>query len=476
MKTAITNGYSVVFDGNEHYVANDASVIIENDRVVDIEFNVKPQELGVERIIDASGGLIIPGLLNLHVHGSIQGTAIFSLDWGRRDVFSSNYLAYQPIMGERAKLTDEEIHTAILTSLINLLRNGSTTVMELGGIGGSAEMFAELAGKIGIRAYTAFGYRTAEYRYDENGVFEYVWDEEKGENDFKKAIEFVERYKDAFNGRVKAYLEPRNADTISPNLLRSSAEAAKDLGVLMQIHTAQSLLEFNSIVRRHNKTPVQFLHDLGMLGPQTILGHCVYTTGHSDVAWPGNRDQEILAETGTSVAHCPLVFTRNGRTFESFDRYRRLGVNLGIGTDTFPQDIINEMRLVSYMAKLVEKDFKAGQAWDVFNAATLGGAKALNREDLGKLTPGAKADLVIINLRDIRIGPFADPVKILVHVATGRDVDTVIVDGRVVVEKGKLLTMDIDEEKLIYDAQKVGEKIWGETIWPKKDQIHQGRA
>ncbi len=333
-----------------------------------------------------------------------------------------------------------------------------------------------MAGEIGIRTYTALGYRSAEYRFDQTGTFQYIWDEDKGKQDFQQALHFTERYMDAFNGRVKSYLEPRNADTCTPQLLRDSAVAAKDLGVLMQIHTAQSLLEFKEIVQRHKKTPVQYLHDLGVLGPQTILGHCVYTTGHSDVAWPGDEDQQILADTGTSIAHCPLVFIRNGRIFESFDRHRRLGVNLGIGTDTFPQDIINEMRLVSYMSKLIEKDFAAGKAWDVFTAATLGGAKALNRDDLGRLAPGAKADVVIINLQNLRIGPYADPIKILVHVATGRDVETVIVDGEIVVESGRLVSMDLDDGQLLMDGQKVAEKIWGEASWPGKEEIRQGSA
>lgn len=128
----------------------------------------------------------------------------------------------------------------------------------------------------------------------------------------------------------------------------------------------------------------------------------------------------------------------------------------------------------SYVCKDLEKDYEAATSWDVFNAATLNGANALSRDDLGRLAPGAKADVVIINLRNIRIGPYSDPVKILVHVATGRDVDTVIVDGQIVVEKGKVQTMDIDEEELLDKAQALAEKIWQESDWPGKEKIRQG--
>jgi cytosine/adenosine deaminase-related metal-dependent hydrolase len=142
----------------------------------------------------------------------------------------------------------------------------------------------------------------------------------------------------------------------------------------------------------------------------------------------------------------------------SFDRYRTAGVNMALGTDTYPRDIINEMRLASATNKLVEGDVLAAPAETVFEAATLGGARALGRDDLGRLAPGAKADLTIVDLGDPRIGVVRDPIRSLVQSASGRDVTTVVVDGRVVVERGEV--PGVDARALRDECQVSAEAFW----------------
>ncbi len=143
----------------------------------------------------------------------------------------------------------------------------------------------------------------------------------------------------------------------------------------------------------------------------------------------------------------------------------KLGINVGIGTDIFPQDMLREMNLVSTVSKIVEGDSTVGSAADVFNSATLVGARALNRSDLGRITPGAKADLVIINLKTIRMTPLRDPIKNLVFGATYKEVETVIIDGNKVVENGKI--EGLDERVVAEDLQKVGESYWRDI--PRRD-------
>ena len=126
---------------------------------------------------------------------------------------------------------------------------------------------------------------------------------------------------------------------------------------------------------------------------------------------------------------------------------------MGIGTDTVPPDMLAEMRMASTLSKLADNDPRSGSAAAVFNAATLGGAKALGRDDLGKLEPGSKADIAIFNLRALHIGVVDDPIKALVHYASGSDTDRVIVNGRTVVEEGRVL--GLDENELLGDAQRV---------------------
>ena len=259
-------------------------------------------------------------------------------------------------------------------------------------------------------------------------------------------------------GRIRGMLCPAQADTCSPELLHASRAVAERLGVLMQIHTAQNVMELQRMLATHGKTPVAFLDDLGMLGPKTILGHCILTSAHSLARLPAGDDLERIARAGSPVAHCPLVFARRGNLLESFDRYRAAGITVGIGTDTYPRDMLSEMRLAAFMAKVAERSFAAGQARDIFNAATLGGAQAIGRDDLGRIAVGARADLAIVNLRNLRVGPYHDPIRALVNCAVADDVETVLIDGQIVKQDGRLTT--VDEGDLLRRVQAAADRIW----------------
>jgi cytosine/adenosine deaminase-related metal-dependent hydrolase len=161
------------------------------------------------------------------------------------------------------------------------------------------------------------------------------------------------------------------------------------------------------------------------------------------------------------VSHCPVNIARRARFLDSWERYRKAGVNIALGTDTYPRDMIMQMRTASYFGKVASRNLRAASAAEVFEAATLGGARSLGRDDLGRLAPGAKADIVVIDLSgrgSLRMGPVRDPIKSLVECGIGDDVDTVIVDGIVRVEGGRI--MGVDFAALSARAQAAGERIW----------------
>jgi len=133
---------------------------------------------------------------------------------------------------------------------------------------------------------------------------------------------------------------PAQIDTCSEALLRDSATAARERRLPLQIHAAQSVVEFYEIMRRHGQTPIEWLETLGVLGPNAIVGHAIFLDHHSWLHWPTRDDLPRLVATGTNVAHCPTVFSRRGITLEHFGAYRAAGVNLGVGTDTFPHNLI----------------------------------------------------------------------------------------------------------------------------------------
>src|SRR5262249_19760647 len=231
--------------------------------------------------------------------------------------------------------------------------------------------------------------------------------------------------------------------------------AARERGIPFTVHIAQSVSEVHEMIRRHGETPVQWAHQIGVLGPETILGHALFLDTHSWIRWWTKTDLKLIADTGCSVAHCPTPFARYGQIMENFGDYLRAGVNMGLGTDTTPHNLIEEMRKAAVLARIAARDIETVTAADLLHAATIGGAKALMREDLGRIATGKKADLVIVDLTVPQMVPARDPLRSLLFHAADRAVRDVFVDGRQVVAEGKVLTLDqgAAAERLI-DAQR----------------------
>jgi cytosine/adenosine deaminase-related metal-dependent hydrolase len=229
------------------------------------------------------------------------------------------------------------------------------------------------------------------------------------------------------------------------------------------------VVEFNEMLARHGKTPVAWLRDLGVLAPNVVLGHAIIVGGSSWTNYPPG-DIQIMADAGCSVAHAVWVFARRGVVMESFSRYKRAGVNMSLGTDTNPQSVIEAMRWAAVCSKIVERNTEAATAADAFDAATLGGARALGRDDLGRIAPGAKADLVLWKARSWGMTPLRDPVKNIVYNANAEDVDRVWVNGRLVVDGGTVLAAD--EDAILAALQAGGERMWArmrEFDWAGRD-------
>ncbi|HWH79805.1 MAG TPA: amidohydrolase family protein, partial [Candidatus Binatus sp.] len=183
------------------------------------------------------------------------------------------------------------------------------------------------------------------------------------------------------------------------------------------------------------------------------------------VDYPRGDELKILAESGATIGHCPHKCAKMAFAMESFDQYRNAGVRIALGTDTYPLDIVAEMRYASLISRLVDRNAGGARAADVFNAATIGGATALGRSDLGRLSAGAKADVVIINLRTTRYGPVRDPITALVEYGSGADVETVIVDGEVVIENGR--STRINDDELFSQAEAGAARAWDN--WAGRD-------
>ena len=346
--------------------------------------------------------------------------------------------------------------------MAELLRGGCTTVMEMGGQG---EYVVERAGHYGIRVYMGPMFRSGRWVTRDGRRVAWEWDEAAGREGLRKAIEFHARHDGAHGDLVRCFFGPSQIDTCTPELLREAKRCADERDRPFQTHVSQSVVEFLEMLGRHGTTPVAWMRDLGLLGPRTILGHAIIVGGSSWTNYPAG-DVALMGEAGCSVAHAPWVFIRRGVAMESFARYKAAGVNLSLGTDTNPQSLLEAMRWAAVASKVVERNTGATTAADVFDAATLGGARALGRDDLGRIAPGAKADLVLWKAASWTMTPLRDPVKNLVYNATAEDVDRVYVDGRLVVDGGRVLAAD--EAAILRALQAGGERMWprmGEADW-----------
>jgi cytosine/adenosine deaminase-related metal-dependent hydrolase len=158
------------------------------------------------------------------------------------------------------------------------------------------------------------------------------------------------------------------------------------------------------------------------------------------------------------VAHAPYKYAKMGIMLESLSCYREAGINVGLGTDTYPEDLVSEMRLAALMNRFAEANFRVGTPHDVFDCATLGGATALGRDDLGRLAPGAKADLLIISLSGMHFGAVRDPIKSLVECGSQQDIETIVVDGQTLLDNR--VPQTVDEAALLRSVQASGEMTW----------------
>jgi cytosine/adenosine deaminase-related metal-dependent hydrolase len=456
MRTHIEGGWVVAFNGASHEVHEQGSVVFENDRIV----HAGGRYAGpADARIDARGRLVTPGFINAHVHPAGSGGDYLLLDMAKSDYRTANYMSFAaPLKG---KMTPPPpAATAALRTFVFLhtLKNGTTTNIDVGGLRGDWEGYARLIDDLGVRVYGGPPFRDRDTFMDARGRLTYEEDAALGRERLREAVDFVEKFDGAAQGRLRGMLNAAQVETCTEALLRAGKEAARGLNVPIHTHAGGNLVEFQRIVEEHRKTPVRFLADIGFLDDRALIGHGVFTTAHPWTHYPFGDDVRVLAERGATIGHCPYKYAKMAMTLHSFQRCVDAGVTVALGTDTYPMDIVSELRWASVLTRVTDGNYQAGQARDVFNAATLGGCRFLRRDDLGRLAPGAKADILVIDLEHLGAGVYADPIKALVDAGTGRDVRTVIVDGQVLVQDGRLTR--VDEAEVYAKAREATRHYW----------------
>lgn len=437
-RTLLKADWLLAHDQGGHVLHRNGELVIEGNRVL----YAGPRFEGeVARRIDLGAALISPGLIDLDALSDLD-TYSLVLDnqpgWSRGRTWPDTYVARGPYeMYSPAELAFQKRY-----SFATLLLNGITTALPIASLyyrewAETVDEFdaaADAAKELGLRVFLSPAYRGGGAVVDRDGKIDMSFDEERGFAGLAQACDFIARRAGDGGGLINGLLAPDRVETNSAALMQATMAAAVDLDVPVRLHMAQGKFEVDTMRRLHGATAAEWLSAIGCFNDRLIAPHGTHATDH---------DIDLYAQHGVTIAHSPLVSARMGSVLKSFASIRAKGVNIGMATDTAPADMWMNMLAGLIACRIADGASDAAFSADFFNAATLGGAKALKRPDLGRLQAGALADIAIFRLDDPAMVPTVDPITTLVLGGTGKITEAVFVDGRLSMRRGQVAGMDM---------------------------------
>src|SRR5215470_17783155 len=298
MKTLIEGGWVVAYDGKSHVVHEQGNVVYENDRIV----HAGGAYTGaVDARLSARGKLVSPGFINTHVHTAGNGGDYLLLDMAQNDYRTSNYMSFAaPLKGKLTPPPPETVAALRTYVFLHALRQGTTTIIDVGGQRGDWEGYVRLVDELGVRVYGSPPFRDRNTFSDAHGRLYYDHDAGVGTQGLKDAVAFIREYDGAAQGRLRGMLNPSQVETCSEPLLRACKDAARELDVPVHTHAGGNLVEFQRIMDEYRKTPIQFLADIGFLDDRALIGHGVFTTAHAWSHYPFGDDLRVLDQSGAT--------------------------------------------------------------------------------------------------------------------------------------------------------------------------------
>ncbi|MCP4681731.1 MAG: amidohydrolase [Desulfobacterales bacterium] len=372
-----------------------------------------------KKVIDAKGGLVLPGLFNCHTHSAM------SLFRGLADDLPLMEWLNNYIFPVETRIDEDFVYLGTILACAEMIMSGTTTFCDMYIFEGEAARAAHEAGMRCLVGEVLYDFPSPNYGPVEKGL-EYTQSLiQKWEND----------------PLVSIAVEPHSLFTCSPDLLTAANELALNYNVPLIIHVAETLNEISEVKERYGKRPIEHLDALGLLGPHLIADHCVHL-----------EDEEIktLADHGVKVVHNPESNMKLASGIAPIPRLLAHGVTVGLGTDGCASnnnlDLFTEMDMAAKLQKIETMDPTVMDAHTVLKMATIDGAGALGMEHIsGSLEVGKKADIIIVDTNKPHLTPMYSPYSHLVYAARGDDVSHSIINGRLVMEDRKLLTLDLEE-------------------------------
>lgn len=435
MKTLLAGGILITMDRERRVLAGD--VLVENDRIAAVLPRDDGQLFrpdGETEVVDVSGMIVIPGLVQAHMHvtqalfrGLCDDLAL--MEWLRERTWPM----------EAAHTAESNAASARLAAM-ELIRSGTTSLIDMGTTLHEDAIF-EVMAETGLRGL--FGKCMMDMGDDLPPLMR-----ENTAACLRETERLIRRWHMAENGRLRYAVAPRFVPSCSEKLLLSARDLARQNGLRLHTHASENLGEIALVEARCHERNVRYLARMGYTGEDVILAHCI---------WLDEEEKRILAETGTHVAHCPSSNTKMSSGFAPVAELRAMGANVAIGLDGAHDhmDGLMEVRQASILQKALTHDPKAMPALQTLELATLGGAAAMGQaDDLGSLEPGKKADLAVLDMDMPHSLPAwgRDPVQRVVYQATRENVVHTMVDGRFLYRDRTFLTLD--PVRTLADAEK----------------------
>ncbi len=433
MSTIIRGGIIVTGDPGED-ILRGYSILVEGNRIASVFPGEAPAEAAGAETVDATGHVVIPGFIQTHVHlcqTLFRGMAddLPLLEWLRKKIF--------PL---EAAHDDASIRISALLGIAELLRGGTTTILDMGSIHGQEEIIGAIA-QTGLRACAG------KAMMDVNDIAPGF--RESTAAALRSTRDLAERWHGSYGDRIRYAVAPRFVLSCSDTLMKDAFEMASHSdGMLFHTHASEHPDELRAVRERCGMENIRYLHHLGLLSDRTCLAHCVHVTG---------EEISILGSTGASVAHCPSSNLKLGSGVAGVPEFLDNNINVSLGADGAPcnnsLNMFLEMRLAGLMQR-AKHGAAVLPAKTLFRMATLNGAAALGLDtQIGSIEKGKKVDLVLLNLDRLwnPVLPESDLYSAIVFSGGPENVESVMVDGRWLYRKGEYLTLD--EAVVVRDAK-----------------------
>ncbi|TYO97431.1 amidohydrolase [Desulfallas thermosapovorans] len=388
-----------------------------------------PGDFTPERVLDYPRMVAMPGFVNCHTH------AAMTLFRGYADDLPLMQWLNEKIWPLEALLTPEDIYRGTLLCCAEMIRGGTTTFADMYDAMGRV---AQAVDESGMRANLSRGM---------------IGFGARGEKALAESVEFIKEWHGGAGGRVTTMFGPHAPYTCPPEFLKKVIAAARELGVGIHIHVAETKDEIKEINEKYGKTPVALLEEVGLFELPVLAAHCVHLS---------DSDMDILVRRRVGIAHNPQSNMKLASGVAPVTRLLEKGAVVGLGTDGASSnnnlDMLEEIRTAAFLQKLYTGDASALPAYQALYMATAGGALALGMQDqIGRLVSGLKADIILMDMHKPHLYPLFDIYAHIAYAASSADVHTVIIDGRVVMENRRILTLD--EDAIMARAHKCAEEL-----------------